>query len=607
MIFINGAVFILLFYGLCALGLLSVAGTSVFSKLRRSFSAFFCIALLIVLIVPTLLMIYWSSKDNCIYYWDFAGYWSSTINQMNYMRVHSLTECIENVFRSINSVSYNNFLSSVAALPVYVLGDSHRKFVLINYLLFYLPTVLVVGLISAELSDSDSSGPNAYARGFVFGCAAAVLIPACYYPLLRGYIDAAFLLPSAIVLYHLIRCDFSNGTLAEDLSIAALLVLTWISRRYAVYLIIGYVTALMIKAIVYVRRDSSHAVKRMVSVLYHVLSLGGASAAILIIFFRPFLISALTNNYMDSYSAYDSSLLTKIKSVASSYGLTTLIFILIISVSCVLLRYQTVNLLLLFCVGLISTALFWRTQDMDIHHRMLLYLPAVLILCIGSGLLFERMETESHNKNKYRAAFIFFLIILSVNLCNAFSGVRSFGITDSLFAMNYQPIIRNDLNELKELTAELQTLEDAEEQGIYVAAAADILNVDIIRKFRMPDSDVAVEYLLGTSDVDLRDGFPADFLSARYVVCTDPVQTHLPYGQEVVRYINDSVQDTQSCIGRHYKKIFETKLDRDTSAYIYRRESDFTDEDLSEISSHFESMYPGREALFSNRILSESD
>ena len=120
-------------------------------------------------------------------------------------------------------------------------------------------------------------------------------------------------------------------------------------------------------------------------------------------------------------------------------------------------------------------------------------------------------------------------------------------------------------------------------------ASGRVLNASTLRSLNLPDSQPAVNNLLQTADVDLRDGFPTDFLQASVVVTTDPIQLHLAQGtQEVVRYLAEQVMDSTSLIGRHFEKQECTfTLDDDVKVYVYVKQSEFEAEDLNGLIEYY--------------------
>lgn len=136
------------------------------------------------------------------------------------------------------------------------------------------------------------------------------------------------------------------------------------------------------------------------------------------------------------------------------------------------------------------------------------------------------------------------------------------------------------MEEVQALVGRLNELTIGTDDWIYVAASGQTLNCDILMKADMPNTKTAVNNLLTTSDVDLREGFPTDFLRAKYMVTTLPVELHLDSGQEVVSYLAEGVQNSESIIGCHYKEMEEYQLENGVVAKIYMKTNEYSDDDL---------------------------
>ena len=158
------------------------------------------------------------------------------------------------------------------------------------------------------------------------------------------------------------------------------------------------------------------------------------------------------------------------------------------------------------------------------------------------------------------------------------------------------------MDNLNELAEKLRTLTSNTNDHIYVSASGSVLNTDILRKLKMPYEYDIIPNLEPSCEVDLRDGFPTEFLHAKYIVTTDPIQLCLESGQEIVRYLASNVRDEKSYIGKHYQKIFSIELDNDCVASVYEKKSEYTRSDLKKIKTHFNEMYPNHPELFEERI-----
>lgn len=155
----------------------------------------------------------------------------------------------------------------------------------------------------------------------------------------------------------------------------------------------------------------------------------------------------------------------------------------------------------------------------------------------------------------------------------------------------------------------MNSLTAGTDSRVYIDASGSVLNNSIIDSLDKPYGTSPLNNQCFTADVDLRDGFPVDFLTARIIVTTDPVQLHLAKGtQEVVRYLSEQVTDPSSPIGRHFTVApVSFQLDDGVTAHVYVKQSEFEESDLQSLADYFTGYYPGYELLFANRIFGANE
>jgi hypothetical protein len=102
-----------------------------------------------------------------------------------------------------------------------------------------------------------------------------------------------------------------------------------------------------------------------------------------------------------------------------------------------------------------------------------------------------------------------------------------------------------------------------------------------------------------TNDVDKRDGFPVQFLTARYVVLTLPFAFHLPpQDQKVIGVLADELVKGEG-IGKSYDKLnYEFHLGDGSNAFIYKKTRPLDPNDLIMLSEQFIGFYPNNRAEF---------
>jgi hypothetical protein len=137
---------------------------------------------------------------------------------------------------------------------------------------------------------------------------------------------------------------------------------------------------------------------------------------------------------------------------------------------------------------------------------------------------------------------------------------------------------------------------------IYILASSFSLNSSIAQEgcflLQRPHRELSRK-IASTNDVDKRDGFPVQFLTARYVVLTMPFAYHLPpQDQKVIGVLADQLVKGEG-IGKSYERLkYEFKLDDGSSAFIYKKTQPLDPNDLKMLSDQFIEFYPNNREEF---------
>ena len=230
----------------------------------------------------------------------------------------------------------------------------------------------------------------------------------------------------------------------------------------------------------------------------------------------------------------------------------------------------------------------------------------MLILAIGVFLTIILL-LDLKDFSKFIGAFVIYYTVLSVLIYIFIS--LSFAIIkpDSKNIVDREntlilPFVRNDLETIEQLVSDINE-QSPGENGTYVAVGEYLLNSDTLRNAHMPESLNSVPSLSPVSDVDLRDGFPKFFLSATCVVACNSENCTYNKGEEILRYINNSICDDVSAIGKHYKRISSYTIVSGLQIDLYEKISEYSKEDLEIIAKHFDEVYPHHEGMFRDVIM----
>lgn len=559
-----------------------------------------------VLLLCTYLLV----QNRFVYYWDYGGYWTWSYTQMKDVFADPV-HAFGRLYVSICDNDYNLLLPTLLSLPLKIFGYSFGRYVMVNVLFFFVPLSFVLLSLCVKLSSRTKSVNS---HGIVFEAVSllcVVTFNVFYLAMLKGYVDVACLLPASLVV--LLSTDYQPCVLdkrqvSRDLCISGCLLCAFLFRRYFAYFVVGYAVALAVYSVYEsVVPGNVSRLMRLKKAVANLLIVGGSALVVMSLLFRPMLVHILTNDYAGQYAGYDAPVLEKIGSVFETFGLWTVA----LSATCVVLAFvlKKYRKTTSFCAVsmVVTTFAFFRVQNMGIHHVYVLaagffVTQFLAVLLIGS--LFRRRV----------AAAVFVAVCLVVSVCGSvncfFPMTRgAFAPVSKLFSKEYDPFQRNDIAELHRLVNYLNSLTAGTDMRVYIDASGSVLNNSIIDSLDKPYGTSPLINQCTTADVDLRDGFPVDFLTAKIVVTTDPVQLHLAEGtQEVVRYLSEQVMDPSSPIGRHFtEESASFQLDDGVQAHVYVKQSEFEERDLQLLASYFTGYYPGYKSLFADRILGANE
>ena len=165
----------------------------------------------------------------------------------------------------------------------------------------------------------------------------------------------------------------------------------------------------------------------------------------------------------------------------------------------------------------------------------------------------------------------------------------------------HYPFFRPDIDLINKLLDSLESALQSANDNVYVIASSPILNEEILENacsFGNHPQDLCTR-ILPSSHVDKRDGFPSQFLDAKYVIVTAPVQYHLRQeAQRVIGILADQILSRRG-IGSSYEKLpDEFVLDTNVTAFIYKKVKPFKKADLDNLSKLFMDYYPDKRNIF---------
>ena len=530
--------------------------------------------LLILALAANLVTALYCARSATVYYWDNAIYWnSSTLLAQQPLDLAQVRLVLESVITQ----EYNYLLAWPISLVMRVLGAGRYVYLFSLVNLYLLPALWGLCVLGRRLRGGG---------GLLF-----LFTPVLLYAALLGYVDVAAAGAAiwAVVLY----ADAGRPPVARGVLAGALLVLTFLLRRYFFFFAatfgIGALAALA------VRRTEWKAF----------LSLFGSAALCSLYFAQHFLVEQVLNaRYSDLYSAYDQGRLADLTNFARYFGVVMLAAALCAGVFLLLRRperrYGAVHCLVQLAACFL---LFTRVQTHGMQH-LLLYVPSLCwLLAEGTAELSpakpkqEGKRTRSAQRKGWKALRPAVLCAWVLALCTTVSAYLPGLDPSPLPFFTYTPAARSDLGQLIALRLYMDGLSAQEPKTAAIAASSFTLNTSlynsILRSANIPEAPGPKTEILYMADVDKRDGFSWNVLTADYLVVGDPVQTHLgEENQQVVAYLAHAVLEGTG-VGTAYEPLeISFPLQKDTTARIYRRTRPVRPEEYQEISDYLTGLYP---------------
>ena len=585
----------------------------------------------LLFIVASLLCLYLCyyliSQNDFVYYWDLGGYWTLSYTTMNELFSHPY-EAWKHIYHSIRHDDYNLLLPLLLSLPLKFFGYTFLRYAMLVCAIFLLPAMFFLSSVAWKLLEPPERHPGTY------GIILLILVTfnAFYGAVFNGYIDAGCLIPASLAVLLAIDSNLASWNrqqVVRDICIALLLLCTFLMRRYFAYFIVGYMTALVICTLLGAVSDGKNWRDSCRPVVKNFCVIGGTATAVLLIFCMPIVKHIFYTDYSQQYVGYDLPFWEKVSGAVDYFGIFVIAMAIIAVIASVISGRWRRMTVFLFVMAIVTALDFFKVQAMGFQHVYTICVPIALLLFLAYAQL-SRCRLNTHH-----LVTTLFSLILILGMLHSFRFAQSW-LTAPLAsvypAVTFRPLQRGDIQELRALAAYLDEQADFDDLNVYVLASGATLNSSIFDALDKPYGTGAVRHLFGTHDVDLRDGFPADFLKADIVVVTDPIDLHLAPGtQEVVRYLATEVQDADSPIGRHFQKdtrefaldpsvetlpadfhiryrlfkdAYDDMFQRGMRAIIYRKVSEFTEDDLQSLADYYTDIYPGQEKIFADRILS---
>lgn len=536
--------------------------------------------------------LFYLGYEKFIRYWDYVGYWSSTVNVSNIFG-ENVANGMKVLIKSIYNDEYNIFPPLFLQSVFFISEKSKWAYILSIFIIYTIPVISCFAVIFSRNIKSNSSFE--FNLKLIIGMIIIIFSPGLNLPSLLGYLDIIGVVFISIILLIMNDYDFVESKFKNMALIGISLILLFISRRWYAYWIVGYFVALIISTFI-----TDICIERQIKIFFkkikNICILGIVLLAIVLMFFYPVVSRILQSNFSFAYSAYkQGGRLLETMNFIKSLGIITSLFMFVGIIASLKNKIKRSFSLIVLIIPIVCIILFNFIQTMGIQHRYLLLPSAIYFQFIGCTSLIDVLK-------RFKLKIIVALGSIIIYVANFIISIEGME-TKNLFTDNScKPIVMQNYDEISNIVKFVQDKYSKSKEKTYVLASSAEYNESIIASYYMPDMKMQ-NMIYNVNCIDLRDGFPQQFLDAKYVIVVDPIQYHMrPSDQRTIGILAEAVLN-EPTINKHYEIENVDKDVNNQKIYYLRQVTPLDDEAKQFFASEFDKYYANYPDLFKNRIL----
>lgn len=565
------------------------------------------VVLAIIFAILTTVFVYMYVRNEApVYIYDYSGY-HETYKTFSKLLKESPSMFKKEVVDSVRILDYN-CTPILLLIPFYLkFGTSRLGYILGSCLIYVIPTIILAIVIVRKLlfNENDEQEeqsifkiPLLFATIEIYGkekrktiftifiCIASFLYTRWWSPTLRGLPDIIAVIPILVAAIICLRHNFTEKQkLWIPVMVGFMLYLSFLFRRYFVYAIIGFYVALFVKELMLFIRTQENKKKKFGYAVLNFLIAGLTTVALVLAIQLPLVRNIISQNYSESYSAYQDTPINHIKRFIWEFGLVIIFFVAIgVGYTMKSKRHRISGA---FCITniVVTYATFMTVQAMGVHHYLVISPWIFILFMYGVYAVYKFIKKDS-----IKNIFLIFIIgIMMINFSTTYI-FRQWSVPIVSQKNKYCKLHYENFSELERLIMDIDAIIVNKNVNFSAFASSEILSDNILD---LLGSKTMKEKIIYNSAIDLRDGICFNSLMSEYVIVTDKAQVATSAtGQRVVSVPNDAIYNGTG-IGQAYERILGPyTLNGGVKAYIYHKTRAFTVEEVNEYMSTLEEYYP---------------
>ncbi len=541
------------------------------------------------------------SQEKDIKIYDFATFWINTVELRSLIDHSSIHEVVA-AFRRTAALEYTYVPALPLALAGYVFGLHYMGYCQSIFVLYYLPACFFVSVLAMRLVRRAGKYTSRSSALTLCLCL-CLLSTGAAWPLLNGYVDIIGVFVIMVMMNMTLDWDGTEFEWRKILGLALLSTLAVLSRRFYAFYIIGFFfsfgAALLVDMIV----SQRYSLRRLCR-LAGTMALIAGTASLVFLLLNPALFRVFLGvDYAQAYSAFKH--MTTVQNIAVHARQTGWLWFLLSCLGAYI--FFTIDSVRLLCFRIIvapvvAFILFRRVQDMNNHHAYIIISAMMLFLCVFALLAvdFIRARKSAGARGGMTVVAGILLVAYGSNFLLAFEP-RLSTIADRLqpvtTTIRSYPKILESYDAIMAVTTELKERIGDSPERAYVGTVSPLLSPEYIVRSEMPAKTSAVDFVLSSKNVDLRDGFPSQAFLADYVLFQYPFFEEFQNRQEVVYQLFDLI--VNSPLGQEYYRLEKTfPLAGENTVRLYHKIKETTPELVGDFENRLREKYPDNPFIY---------
>lgn len=524
-----------------------------------------------------------------IYFWDARGYWQE-FNNSSTILANSLYDYSIYLINSIRASDYNAS-SIILTTPFGILLGTSRVVYISTLVGLYL--IPLCGLLAALINFIDANVTTAR-KNFLIWFIIAVSYPSLWFPTLRGAPDIVGLIPFVAAIWLITKHPTDRIRLWPYIFLGLLLWAPFLFRRWYVYSVLALCVTSPFLSLYLSSRQKAFKKALFFTVINYAFSALILVTCILVVQ-TEFVRSIIQNTYSEEFASYQVPFAIHLRSFVDYFGVINLVVIALSIVSCFLTPRYAPFLIFGLSNLAVTIILFTRMQAFDVHHYLPVSFWCLYLTCLALA------ACTSHIKNSIAQSIVLVTLSLIFLSLSAASAVIAWNFEKPFIGAlpsSAAPYHVANVNNYQLLTDKLLQL-TADGEKISVFASSAKLNDSMLLSL---SRERLTGKLAPVTQIDLRTGIDAGSILTRYAVVTNPAQTHLPTGQNIVKITNSLIIEGKG-IGQAYRPISKDFQLDGMTATIYEKVRSFTHSEVEDYLETIFNIYPEWRIRYDQQIL----